>query len=251
MTRYDRRMQSRRQLILKGAWVTAALCATPITWVHGAAPSRGQPSVSLHYAVNGKKSGINYKAKATLTWQRNATHYSAAWQVSLLFVFNRKQTSTGLLVNGYPEPRRFVDDGKRIREAVLDPTTKQVRYTDAGAASWAPDMQDRVSLFFALPNWIAEAKQSGQQTFVVPVTGANGRADWRMQIGAPETIVTPAGTWLATPVKRLVGPDDTAATLWYASEDATFPVRILLTEPDGTFIDQRLDKQNKLPDLAP
>jgi hypothetical protein len=110
-------------------------------------------------------------------------------------------------------------------------------------------MQDRVSLFFALPKWIAAAKQSGEQAFVVPVTGANGRADWRMQIGPPENVVTPAGTWLATPVTRVVGPNDTAATLWYASENAQFPVRILLTEPDGTFIDQRLDRQNKLPDL--
>ena len=244
-------MQSRRQLILKGTWTTAALWAAPMTWVHGAVPPSGQPSVSLHYAVNGKKSGINYTAKATLNWQRNATHYSAAWQVSLLFVFNRKQTSTGLLVNGRPEPRRFVDDGKRIREAVLDPTTKQVRYTDAGAASWEPDLQDRVSLFFALPEWIARAKQLGQQTFVVPVTGANGRTDWRMRIGPPETVVTPAGTWLATPVARVVDSGDTAATLWYASTNPGFPVRVLLTEPDGTFIDQRLEKQNKLPDLDP
>ena len=243
-------MHSRRQFILKGTWTTAALWATPIPWVH-ATPSRGQPSVSLHYAVSGKKSGINYNAKATLTWQRNATHYSAAWQVSLLFAFNRKQTSTGLLVNDHPEPRRFVDDGKRIREAVLDPKAKQVRYTEASAASWEPGMQDRVSLFFALPKWIAEANQSGRKTFVVPVTGANGRADWRMQIGSPETVVTPAGTWLATPVTRVVGPADTAATLWYTSENTQFPVRILLTEPDGTFIDQRLDKQKKLPDLEP
>lgn len=242
-------MQSRRRLIIKASCSTAVLWATPLTLVHGVVPLASQPSVALRYAVAGKKSGLSYSAKATLMWQRNATHYTATWQVSMLFVFNRKQTSTGLLMNGQPEPRRFVDDGKRIREAALDPQTKQVRYTEAGAAPWEPEMQDRVSLFFALPKWLAEAKQASRTSFVVPVTSANGRSDWRMRIGQPETVVTPAGTWIATPVTRIVGANDTAATLWYASDAGRFPVRILLTEPDGTFIDQRLDGQNKLPDL--
>lgn len=241
-------MQTRRQLI---QWVATAgsLCLSP--WAGSqTAPSRALlDSRRLRYTVSGKKSGIQYSANATLDWRRNATRYEATWSASLLFVFKRKQTSSGSIANEKITPQRFVDEGKRIREASLDQKAQQVRYTEAGPAAWVPGMQDRVSLFFTLPSLITAAQREGRTRIDMPVTGANGRADWEMDIGKPETVTTPAGTWLATPVKRRVAAADTAATLWYAGDHNLIPVRILMTEPDGTFLDQRLDGQMPLPNL--
>ena len=209
------------------------------------------PSTAITYAVSGKKSGIRYTATATLRWQRNATRYIAALSASLLVFLKREQTSSGQVVAGLPAPRRFVDKGKRIRQADLDPVTQRIRYTEAGGAPWTADTQDRVSLFFALPAAVKRAQAAGLKQFGFPVTSANALAEWTVAIEPRETITTPLGTWAALRLRRIVDTTrDTQATIWLAGSHDLLPVRILLEEPDGTFLDQRISQQTPLPDLT-
>jgi hypothetical protein len=161
---------SRRQALRR------TLMGVSLGWLMPATPVTLLPSTAITYAVSGKKSGIRYTATATLRWQRNATRYIAALSASLLVFLKREQTSSGQVVAGLPAPRRFVDKGKRIRQADLDPVTQRIRYTEAGGAPWTADTQDRVSLFFALPAAVKRAQAAGLKQFGFPVTSANALA---------------------------------------------------------------------------
>ena len=55
-----------------------------------------------------------------------------------------------------------------------------------------------------------------------------------------EQVVTPAGTFDALRlVKQRDGPQDRATELWLAERHGLVPVRVLVTEQDGTRLDQR------------
>jgi hypothetical protein len=204
------------------------------------------PSSVFEYDVDGKKSGIPYSASATLKWKLNGTQYEAAMAAEMLFVFKRKQTSNGFLQDDLIAPRLFRDEGKKGREVRIDAKQRIVLFEGGVTQTLPANIQDRVSLFFALPKLINEAKLKGQTQFSVPVISTTNVATWTMQIGAPEPVATKSGTWTAIPVKRVVGKADTASTIWYGGDKYQIPVRILMREPDGTFIDQRLTKQSRL-----
>lgn len=93
--------------------------------------------------------------------------------------------------------------------------------------------QDRLSFLY----WFAFAPPA--KDIDVLIADGRGTTRFRYKAAGRETLKTPAGDIEALHlVKQRDGPEDRATDLWLASGRHFLPVRILVTEKDGTRIDQ-------------
>ena len=209
------------------------------------------PSTELIYDLEGMQDGLRYNASATLRWQRNSTSYQAELSARILVVFKRRQTSQGRIAGNALQPTVFSDEGKRIRQAAFDPVGKRISYTESGDAPWSEPTQDRLSVYFMLPQRIAQARFNKQTAITLPVSSANSLSTWQLRMGGREIIDTPMGQWSTQTLTRdKQEVDDTAAKLWFGGVDDLLPLRIRLEDSDSTWLEQRLRSHRPLDDLA-
>jgi hypothetical protein len=95
-----------------------------------------------------------------------------------------------------------------------------------------PHAQDRLSFLLAL-SFVPE----GEQPIVFNIAdGKGGLSHHEYQIAGRERLKTPAGEFDA--VKLLREKEDERAEIWLATQAGRLPVRILITESDGTRYEQ-------------
>jgi hypothetical protein len=145
----------------------------------------------------------------------------------------------------------FVDEGKRIKQATFNADAQRIDYTESGPAPYTPDTQDRLSVYFTLPQLMAQARKQRRNTFSVPVSSANSLTQWDFTIGSRDVIDTPMGQWPAQILSRVrQTADDTSAKLWYGGTNGLLPLRIRLEDSDGTWLEQSLRSHTRIDDLA-
>ena len=209
------------------------------------------PSCELTYDLTGMQKGLQYQATATLRWQRNDTAYQAELSARILVIFKRRQVSQGALVSQALRPSLFTDEGKRIKQATFKPKEQAIAYTESGPALWTPPTQDRLSIYFMLPQLMAQARLRHASSFSVPVSSANSLVSWDLTMGARDTINTPMGQWSAQTLTRVKQTtDDTSAQLWFGGANDLLPLRIRLEDNEGTWLEQSLRSQTRIADLA-
>lgn len=246
-------MSTSRRRCLKLAGSSAILSALPAGLVAhaGNAPDMLLPSTELVYDLTGMQKGLRYNATATLRWQRNGDRYVAALSARILVVFKRNQTSQGRIVGQALQPSLFVDEGKRVKQATFNADAQRIDYTESGPAPYTPDTQDRLSVYFTLPQLMAQARKQQRNTFSVPVSSANSLTQWDFTIGSRDVIDTPMGQWPAQILSRVrQTADDTSAKLWYGGTNGLLPLRIRLEDSDGTWLEQSLRSHTRIDDLA-
>ena len=209
------------------------------------------PSCELTYDLTGMQKGLQYNASATLRWQRNDSAYLADMSARILVIFKRHQVSQGTLVSHALQPRLFTDEAKRIKKATFKPKAQVIEYTESGPALWTPRTQDRLSIYFMLPQLMAQARLHNANSFSVPVSSANSLVSWDLIMGARDTIDTPMGQWSAQKLTRAKQTtDDTSAQLWFGGANDLLPLRIRLEDNEGTWLEQSLRSQTRIADLA-
>jgi hypothetical protein len=135
------------------------------------------------------------------------------------------RSSQGAVAADGLRPAKFEDKrtGRAARQADFDPAAKTP----------TPLRQDRLSFIWSFA--FAPPREA------VTLSVADGRhvTVYTYQAAGRERVKTPAGEFDALKlVKRKVNPEDRGTEIWLAADRHYLPVRILITEKDGTRIDQ-------------
>jgi hypothetical protein len=147
------------------------------------------------------------------------------------------RTSRGRVAADGLRPVEFTDErsGRATAHAWFDWEAKTVTMQYKGerhALPLPPHAQDRLSFLLAL-----SFAPNGAQPIVFNIAdGKGGLSHHEYQVGAPEQVGTPAGTFDAIKVWRQ--KEDERAEIWLATQLGRLPVRVLVTGADGTTYEQ-------------
>lgn len=210
-------------------------------------PATPAPSTTLRYDIRGKAKGLRYSADAELRWQNQGSRYSARMEISAFLLGSRVQTSEGLLGAGGLMPERFGDKRRSAEKAThFDPAGRRIRFSsNAPDAPWQPGAQDRLSVFLQL-GALLQARPAAYppgSTIDLLVAGSGSAEIWRFEVGSTETLTLPAGSFGAVRLLRQPRREhDSTVEIWLAPAHRHLPVRIRITEADGSQADQQLSE---------
>lgn len=137
-----------------------------------------------------------------------------------------RRASRGTIAADGLRPLEFEDvrSGRDTRRVRFDPAAKKPTL----------EQQDRLSFV-----WSLAFKPPGAQALALRVADGKGIATYVYQAAGRERIATPAGEFDALKlVKRKNDPQDRSTEIWLAADRHFLPVRIVVTEKDGTRTEQ-------------
>lgn len=162
-----------------------------------------------------------------------------------------RRESRGTLSESGLRPDLFTDQrgNNPVLRARFDWQAKTVRFDRPGANGNADQpagepesvpgyATDRLSFPYAL----AHRATLPPGEWDVAMTDGRRLSRYRFVVTGRETVQTPAGRFDALRVSRIREKDDNATDVWLAVDRDMIPVRILVTEPDGSTFDQVLVK---------
>jgi hypothetical protein len=174
---------------------------------------------------------------------KGAYQLTETWRGRGIFSLLRghiKRSSRGSVLSEGLRPIEYVDErtGREPARARFDwaaRTLTQQYQGPAQSVQMPPDAQDRLSFLLAfafIPPTAAPVSFS--------IADGKGVSRQIYEIVARERVSTPAGDFDAVKLaRRKDGPDDKRATdIWLATEKSHIPVRLLITEKDGSRINQ-------------
>ena len=222
--------------ILAAAPARAAV-ATPVR------PLLLPPSLSLHDQIDGRVSQIPYQTDGVLIWTHDSERYSARLSIEIPLLGNREQTSVGRVSAAGLSPLRFVDRMRRERTVDFDETLRQLRFSEgAPPAPLPPQAQDQLSVFIQLGALLGSAPRAypANSWIELPAMGIYGPEFWRFQIRAEERLSLPGGDVDTLHlVRQNPEGESLAGEVWLAPTLGWLPARILLSQPNGDYVDQR------------
>ncbi|MDM7455684.1 MAG: DUF3108 domain-containing protein [Tepidimonas sp.] len=212
----------------------------PVGVSHWQSPPAGQ----MEYEVLGETKGLNYRANAVLDWRPDGRRYRLELALRAFLVGSRVQISRGALTPMGLQPARFEDRARRERWLTFDwsaaPEPGRARTDgDAFIESLPLGTQDRLGVFIQLGGWVAAMKPG--QRWHIPVAGLGRLEHWTVEVVGREPITVPAGRFEALHLRRMTeGAQDLRVEAWYTPAIAGLPVRLLLQQPNGERVEQRL-----------
>lgn len=226
---------------------------TPTSAPHTQPPAQLPDSVSLGYDIRGKAKGLSYSADAQLKWGVDGPSYTAELEISAFLVGSRVQTSQGSIGPHGLSPLRFGDRRRGSEKAAhFDHARQLIRFSNnAPDAALQPGAQDRLSVFLQLGALLQARPQAYPEgaSISVQVASTGGAEVWQFQVGALQSLTLPAGTVPARHLLRTPRREyDSTVEVWLAPSLQHLPVRIRVTEHDGSLADQLL---RQLPTLRP
>ncbi|WP_416546866.1 DUF3108 domain-containing protein [Limnohabitans sp. DCL3] len=211
------------------------------------------PSVLLSYKLSGQEKGLNYFANGELRWQHNDAAYALSLSVKAFLVGSRHWRSVGEINETGLAPRRFSDSWRNERAAHFDRANQRVVFSNnAPMALLEVGAQDQISLYVQLAAAMAGAPQRFEPGSRVQIQTATVKdaLPWLLTLGASETLqlnglAVPTAKWVCQPRHRF----DATVEFWVSAQHAWMPVRIRITQVNGSHIDLTLTGQEALPPL--
>jgi len=157
----------------------------------------------------------------------------------LAFLGGITRTSSGTLGSGAMRPLKFSDvrTGRDPVRATFDWAHRSLKLESNGETRTQPipaHAQDKLSMLYAFAFDVP-----GARPVAVNATDGKGVSHYVFDAAGRQRIETPAGQFEALRlVKRKEGPDDHGTEIWLALDHGYLPIRILITDKDGTRIDQ-------------
>jgi len=164
------------------------------------------------------------------TWRGRGVYY---------LLGEARRTSRGEVTPDGLRPVEFTDKRpyRKVTSAVFDWAAGKLTLDHKGETSTRPipeHAHDRLTSFFG-----AAFGATGTQPITQNVTDGRGVSRYVYLNAGHERVTTPAGEFDAVKlVKQKDSPDDREAEIWLADRLGGLPVRILITDKDGTRIDQ-------------
>ena len=228
--------------VATGAAAASALAgsprSTPVTAVNLPGSAR------LQYKVIGQAKGLNYQASSELLYKASGDKYEAVVSVRAFLVGSRSLTSVGQITASGLAPTRFSDKSRQELAAHFEPAAGKIVFSgNTPDAPWVEGAQDRVSVFLQMVGMLAAAPADyplGTSISMYTV-GPREAETWTFVVEQLENLDV-LGT--STPTLKLTRKArrefDQKVELWLAPSLGYLPVRNLVTQPNGDFIDQRL-----------
>lgn len=211
------------------------------------------PSAVLSYRLNGQEKGLNYHATGELRWQHNDNDYTVSLSVKAFLVGSRVWRSQGQITSAGLTPLKFSDSWRSERAAHFDRAQKRIVFSsNAPTATLQAGAQDQISLYVQLAAAMAGSGSGLKQGARLQIQTATVRdaLPWRLTLDQIETLTIDgqalqATKWVCQPRNRF----DAKVEFWVTAEHHWMPVRIRITQVNGSFIDLNLSGREPLPPL--
>jgi len=204
-------------------------------------------SARLSYGIEADR--FPYTASAEFVWQHDGASYQASMAISKL-VTVRSQTSSGSVGANGLMPTRFADKSRSEVAAHFDREGGKVTFSaNTPEAALLAGTQDQLSLPLQLAAMVAgEPEKFGRgSTITIQVVGPRQASLWLLTVEGPETLSLPIGELATLKLQRNPRqPYDQKVELWLAPSHGYLPARIRLTEPNGAYLDQKLQSVERL-----
>lgn len=211
------------------------------------------PSADLAYTVKAHLKGFTLSGESHATWRAGDGKYSVvvATRASLVgkLIENRSEGSTdaqGLVPSVFTE--------KRLRKpgftTTFDRAGRAIVFSDGGKRQPAQGgEQDRASVQWqlaAMARAMPERFTTGSEWQFV-VAGRTDADTWKFKVVGREPLRTGAGELATVHLRKLPvpGAGEQTVDLWLAPSTGWYPVQLRLTEEDGEYVEQTLEKLTK------
>jgi hypothetical protein len=197
-------------------------------------------SVRLKYQVGANK--FPFSLSGELQWQQDGASYDARLAFSA-FGQARVQTSRGQITAQGLAPIRFSDKYRSEVAAHFNREQGKVTFSaNTPDVPLQPGGQDHLSILVQLAALIgAEPSQYPPGvTLSLQAIGPRDGETWLFTVGKVETLSLPGGEQLALKLVRSPRQElGQKLELWLAPALGYLPARVLLTEPNGDYLDQK------------
>lgn len=213
------------------------------------------PSSLVSYALSGMDKGFTYHANGELRWQHNSTAYELTLTVRAFLLGSRHWRSVGSIEATGLAPTRFSDSWRNERAAHFDRERQRLVFSsNSTPVALQAGAQDQVSLYVQLAaamNGEPERFVPGTRLQVQTVTVRDAQP-WSLTLDKVEALQLGGRTirahkWVCQP-RNLY---EARVEFWLAAESAWLPVRILITQNSGSYIDLQWRGSEPLAPLAP
>jgi Protein of unknown function (DUF3108) len=221
-------------------------------------------STQLSYALSGYYRG-EVQGQAQVQWIREGRHYQMHLDVevgpSFAPLISRSMSSDGLLTSEGIAPQRFDEDTRVLlrerRRVTIHFEGQVLRLADGKPQPQPAGVQDAASQFVQL-TWLfltgREQLRPGLQV-EMPLALPRRLYRWRYEVIGEEELATPMGplqAWHLRPHSdtRHRASGDLHAEVWLAPSLQYLPVRLRISQEDGSYIDLML-KASPLQALMP
>jgi hypothetical protein len=216
------------------------------------------PSTRLSYRLTGEFRGP-VEGQAQVEWLRDGDRYQVRLDVGVGPAFapllSRRTSSEGLITAEGLRPDRF-DEATRVlmrepRRQQIEMSGETVRLANGNVVARPGGLQDTASQFVQL-SWLfrnrPELLRAGQ-TVPMPLALPRRVQLWQYEVGESMMLDTPAGPVEAVHVRprpevagdaRRVG--ELVPEAWFAPSLQYLPVRILIRQEGGNFVDLMLER---------
>jgi hypothetical protein len=225
-----------------------AQAAAPAASAASAAAFEWPPSTRLSYHLSGDYRGP-VEGSATVEWLRQGTRYQVHLETAIGPVLSRHITSEGELTENGLAPRRFDGEQKVIFRA---PRRWQLRFgpervvlADGKQVPAQPGAQDEASQFVQL-TWLFTTQPQRLQvgrSVDMPLAISRKLERWYYDVVAEETLHFPFGAVATFHLKprREAPSGDLTPEVWIAPTLQYLPVRILIHDNKGSWVDLTLE----------
>ncbi|MDP2370810.1 DUF3108 domain-containing protein [Rhodoferax sp.] len=197
----------------------------------------------LSYGIEADR--FPYTANAEMVWRHDGNTYQATMVIRKLMTV-RSQSSVGKVGADGLMPTRFADKTRSEVAAHFDPDGGKVTFSaNTPEAALLTGTQDQLSLPLQLAAMVAgEPEKFGHGTTVtIQVVGPRQASLWLLTVEGSETLTLPIGELATLKLQRNPRqPYDQKVELWLAPRYGYLPARIRLTEHNGAYLDQKLQK---------
>ena len=199
--------------------------------------------IVLKYDITRAVNGRTNSAEGALLWRHDGTNYEARLERSDFLTGSRTLTSTGRLTANGLEPMRFEDITVSTSVAQID--------REAGIVHFSPDSpdvaltfgaQDELSVIIQLAAVFAgnTSRLPVGTTIAFQTIGSRSASRYAFIVGDSELLTLPGGTVNAIHLElQSVEGHDGKMDLWLAPEQGYLPVRMLVSQNSGNYIDHQ------------
>ena len=206
-------------------------------------------SALLKYQVLGQAKGLNYWASAELAWQQDGQAYESRLTVSAFLLGSRTQTSKGTLGPEGLMPTRFGDKNRSELAAHFQRDKGVISFSaNSPDAPLLKGAQDRLSVVMQISSLLAgDPTRFPLGTMLSFQTVSQREAEiWHFLVEKEELLQLPFGEINAIKLNRKPRREfDQQIELWFAPTLSYLPVRLRITNANGDFVDQLLNKAEK------
>jgi len=235
----------------------ASLLGLSLSWFsaigcHASEKLNLAPSAELNYEIKAKQSHIPISGSALVKWQlsgsENEQKYSVITETkAALFGKILDASSHGSISANGLVPDKFVEKrfGKPESTTRFDRENKIIRFTESTQTYVIKGgEQDRTSATWQLINLARSTPEKfvNGSEWKMFVAGRRDADPWTFKVAGKETISTALGEFSSIHLIKEPPPDskDQQLEIWLAPSLEWYPVRLLFSDADGDFVDQRL-----------